>query len=66
MHGPRAFWPSVSVLPGPTIIQHNKSVVHNGQVIYINLSASIVDIQLYINQLKFRFYIERIHKLNES
>ena len=43
MDGPRTFWPSDSVLPGPPIIQHNMSVVHNGQLKHSDLSASIVD-----------------------
>ena len=54
MDGPRTFWPSDSVLPGPSIIQQNISVVHNGQLKHSNLSASIVDIQLKISQLNFR------------
>ena len=33
------------------IIQHNKSVVHNGQQKHSDLSASIINIQLNINQL---------------
>ena len=66
MNGPRTFWPSESVLPGPPIIQRNKSVAHNGQLKHSDLSASIVDIQLNINQLNFIFYIERIQKGNES
>ena len=63
MDGPRTFWPSDSVLPGPPIIQHNESVLKHS-----DLSASIVDIQMNINQLNFRFYIhvERIQKRNES
>ena len=65
MNGPRAFWPFDSDLPGPPIIQHNMSLVHNGQLKHSDLSASIVDIQLKINQ-NFRFYIERIQKRNES
>ena len=44
------------------IIQHNMSVVHNGQLKHSDFSASIVDIQLDINQLNFRLYIERIQK----
>ena len=46
------FWPSDSVLPGPPITQHNMSLVHNGQLKHSDLGASIVDIQLKINQLK--------------
>ena len=65
MNGPRTFWPSDSVLPGPPIIPHNMSMVHNGQLKHSDLSASIVDIQLIINQ-NFRFYIERIQKRNKS
>ena len=44
------------------IIQHNKYVVHNGQMMHSDLSAPIVDIQL----LNFRFDIDRIQKRNES
>ena len=68
MDGPRTFWPSDSVLPEPPIIQHicNMSVAHNSQLKCRDLGASIVDIQLKINQLNFRFYIEMIHKRNES
>ena len=66
MDGPRTFWPSETVLPGPLIIQHDNSVVHNGQLKHSDLSASIVDIQLNINQLNFRFYKERIQKRKES
>ena len=66
MDGPRTSWPSDSALPGPLIIQHNMSVVHNGQLKHSDLSASIVDIQLKINQLNFRFYVERIQKRTES
>ena len=66
MDGPRAFWPSDSILPGPPIIQHSLTVVHNFQLKHSDLSASIVDIQLNINQLNFRFYKERIQKRNES
>ena len=68
MDGPRTFWPSDSVLPGPgpPIIQHNKYVVHNGPLKHSDVSTSIVDIQLNINQLNLRFYIERIQKRNES
>ena len=62
MDGPRTFQPSDSILPGPPIIQQNKSVLHNGQLKHSDLSASILDIQLKINQLTFRFYIERIQK----
>ena len=65
MNGPRTFWPSDSILPGPPIIQHNMSAVHNDQLKNSDLSASMVDIQLEINQ-NFRFYIERIQKRNES
>ena len=65
MNGPKTFWPSDSVLPGPPIIQNNMHVVHNGQLKHSDLSASIVDNQLKINQ-NFRFYIERIQKRNES
>ena len=64
MDGPRNFWPSF--LPGPPIIQHNMFVVHNGQLKHSYLSESIVGIQLNINQLNFRFYIERIQKRKES
>ena len=57
MDGPRAFWPSDSVLPEPPIIQHicNMSVAHNSQLKHRNLG-----------QLNFRFYIEMIQKRNES
>ena len=48
------------------ISQHNKSVAQNDQVMHSNLSAFIVDIQRNINQLNFRFFIERIQKRNES
>ena len=48
------------------IIQHNKYIVHNGQLENSDLSASIVDIQLNINQLNFSFYIERIQQHIES
>ena len=48
------------------IIQHNMSVVHNGQLKHSDLSASIVDIQLDINQLNFRLYMEMIQNRNES
>ena len=44
------------------IIQHNKYVVNNGQMMHSDLSAPIVDIQL----LNFRFDIDRIQKRNES
>ena len=66
MDGSRPFWPSDPVLPGPPIIQKYMSVVHNGQLRHSDLSASIVGIQLNINQLNFRFDIERIQKCNES
>ena len=48
------------------IIQYNKSVVHNDQRKHSDLNASIVDIQLNVNQLNFRFYIEMIQKCKES
>ena len=68
MDGPRTFWPSDSVLTEPPIIQHicNMSVAHNSQLKHRDLDASIVDMQLKINQLNFRFYIEMIQKRNES
>ena len=66
MDGPRTFWTSDSDLPGPPNIQHNMSVVHNGQLKNSDLSASIVGIQLNINQLNFRFYIEKLQKRNKS
>ena len=66
MDGPWTFWSSDSILPGPLTIQHNKSVVHNGQLKHSDLSASIVDIQMNINLLNFKFYIERIQKRKES
>ena len=59
--GPRTFWPSDSVLPGPPIIQ-----VHNGQLKHSDLIASIVDIQRNIYQMNFRFYKERIQNRIES
>ena len=57
MDGPRTFWPSDSVLPGPPIIQHNMSVVHNGKLKQSDLSASILDIQLKIDH-----FIKKGHK----
>ena len=68
MDGSRTFWPSDSVLPEPPIIQHkcNMSIAQNSQLKHRDLGASIVDIQLKINQLNFRFYIEMIRKRNES
>ena len=68
MDGPRTFWPSDSVLSEPPIIQHicNMSAAHNSHLKHKDLGASIVDIQLKINQLNFRFYIEMIQKRNES
>ena len=63
MDGLRAVLASDSILPGPPIIQHNKSVVHNGQLKHSDLSASIVDIQLSIRANKL---IEMIQKRNES
>ena len=66
MDGPRTFWSLDSILPGILIIQHNKSVVHNGQLKHSDLSASIVDIQMNINLLNFKLYIEGIQKRNKS
>ena len=68
MDGPRTFWPSDSVFPEPPNIQHicNMSVTHNSQLKHRDLDVSIVDIQLKIYQLNFRFYIEMIQKRNES
>ena len=48
------------------IIQHNMYVVHNGQLKHSDLSGCIIDIQLDINQLNFRLYIEMIQNRNES
>ena len=42
-----------------------QSLVHNSQLKHRDLSASTVGIQLDINQLNCRFYIERIQKRNE-
>ena len=64
MDRPRTVWPSASVLPGPN--HHKMFAVHNGQLKHSDLSASIVDIQLDINQLNFRLYMEMIQKRNES
>ena len=68
MDGPRTVWPSDSVLPEPPIIQHtcNMYVAHNSHLKHRDLGASIVEIQLKINQLNFRLYIEMIQKRNES
>ena len=41
MDGPRTFWPSDSILPGPSIIKDNKSVINNDQLKYNGLSVSI-------------------------
>ena len=45
----------------PTYLMSNESVLRHS-----DLGALMVDIQLDINQLNFRFYIERIQKRNES
>ena len=66
MDGPMTFWPSYSIWPGPPVTLHNKYVVHNGQLKHSDLIASIVDIQLNINQLNFRFYIERLQRTTKA
>ena len=42
------------------------AVVHNRQLKHSDLSASMVDIQVDINQLNFRLYMEMIQNRNEG